>query len=581
MTGSPSTPTPPAGPAADRAARLEALLGDPREPRNPHGRAALLRADEAGELPAATEPLLVAVSLAAELVPRALGGRLGGLDGLDGLAAVLRPLGRRHFRLGWTRGAAPFAAAAAVWADGTEGQRTATAHLLLGGGRIATLARGPATGAAAARDGLRARPAGGGFVLSGYGTAVPEADRARALLAYARTGGSAGPRSHSALLLDVRGLPAGRLRRGPRSAAPYGSFARVGLDACPVPRSRLVGEEGAGVPLEVRTAQVSRCLLPAVAVGAVDSVLRDAVDVSYAEDRPVRRGGRRHRVLAGVFTDLLTGDCLVQAGLRTLTCAPESASAVAAAAQYVAAALCRDVLDDLAGALGARVYEPAPAGEAFRRTARDLAAAGLGPAGQRGSLGTLVAHLRLLAAGVPGIEPHSGIFHPGPSGAPFDAARLVPAARADVLTAALLHAAAGTPAARGGAAAALARLTGLFADEVRAMGRRCAALPGVGTTAPALPEALVLADRYAWVLAAAACVAVRREHEGRSWLGEPAWALLALGRIGRRLALDVPPPGARTVDAVVAELLGRHRRFRSFDLYGVRLAGGGAAYGRR
>ncbi|AZM49766.1 hypothetical protein DMB38_31870 [Streptomyces sp. WAC 06738] len=49
---------------------------------------------------------------AAELVPRALGGRL---DGLDGLAAVLRPQGRRHFGLGWTRGAA------AVWADGHRG----------------------------------------------------------------------------------------------------------------------------------------------------------------------------------------------------------------------------------------------------------------------------------------------------------------------------------------------------------------------------------------------------------------------------------------------------------------------------
>ncbi|AUH39576.1 acyl-CoA dehydrogenase family protein [Streptomyces sp. CMB-StM0423] len=351
MTGSPSTPTPPAGPAADRAARLEALLGDPREPDNPHARAALLRADESGELPAATESLLGAVSLAAELVPRALGGRL---DGLDGLAAVLRPLGRRHFGLGWTRGVAPFAAAAAVWADGTEAQRAATAQLLLGGGRIASLARVPATGAAAVRGGLRARPAAGGFVLSGHGPAVPEADRAEALLAYARTGGSASPRSHSALLLDVRRLPAERLRRGPRTAAPHGRFARVELDACPVPRSQLVGEVG-----------------------------------------------------------------------------------------------------------------------------------------------------------------------------------------------------------------------------------RCAALPGVGTAAPALPEARLLADRYAWLLAAAACVAVRQEHAGRSWPGEPAWAVVALGRIGRRLALDVPPPGARTVEAVVAELLRRHRRFRSFDLYGLRLAGEGAAYGRR
>lgn len=586
MTGSPSTPTTPACPAADRAARLEALLGDPRDPRNPHGRAALLRADEAGGLPALTEALLAGVSLTAELVPRALGGRL---DGLDGLAVVLRPLSRRHFLLGWTRGAAPLAAAAAVWADGTEGQRTAAARLLLGGGRIAALPRAPATGAEPVRGGLRARPTAGGFVVSGYGAAGPDAHRAEALLAYARTGGPAGPRSHSTLLLDVRRLPAGRLCHVPRAASPYGRgarFARVELDACDVPRSQLVGDVGAGVPLEVRTAQVSRCLLPAVAVGGVDSALRDALDVAFAGDRPARRGGRRHRVLAGVFTDLLTGDCLVRAALRTLARAPESAPVAAAAAQYVVSALCRDVLDDLAGVLGARAYEPDPAGEWFRRTVRDLAAAGLGHAGHRGSLGTLVAHLRLPAARVPGgVEPPCGpVFRPGsgpaPPDAPFDAARLAPAAHADVLTAALLDAAARPPGA-GGAARALARLTGMFADEVRVLGRRCAALPGLGTAAPALPEALVLADRYAWVLAAAACVVVRQEHEGRSWLGEPDWAVVALGRIARRLAMDTPTPAAESAEAVAGELLRRHRQFRSFDLYGVRLAGQGAALGRR
>ncbi len=89
-------PPPPGG--AERADHYERLLGDPDDARNPHGRAALLAADDRRETPAATEALLARAGLAAEFVPRELGGRL---TRPDVLARVLRPLFRRDVALGF------------------------------------------------------------------------------------------------------------------------------------------------------------------------------------------------------------------------------------------------------------------------------------------------------------------------------------------------------------------------------------------------------------------------------------------------------------------------------------------------
>jgi hypothetical protein len=77
----------------ERIAALEQLLGDPHDPGNPFGHAALLAADERGELIPEAERALDGFGLNAEFVPRELGGRL---DRVDNLARVLRPGSRRN-----------------------------------------------------------------------------------------------------------------------------------------------------------------------------------------------------------------------------------------------------------------------------------------------------------------------------------------------------------------------------------------------------------------------------------------------------------------------------------------------------
>jgi hypothetical protein len=88
----------------------------------------------------------------------------------------------------------------------------------------------------------------------------------------------------------------------------------------------------------------------------------------------------------------------------------------------------------------------------------------------------------------------------------------------------------------------------------------------------ASPAAFRLADRYAAVLAAAACVGIWRYNPGQpsTFLQEDAWLVAALTRLARRLGRAGNWSGV--YEAVVPELLARHEQHRAFDLVGRRLA---------
>ncbi|MFF3400024.1 acyl-CoA dehydrogenase [Streptomyces sp. NPDC002659] len=571
-----------AGPPAtapERAARLEALLGDPFDPANPHGHTALLRADERREVPEATEQLLADAHLAAEFVPQDLGGRLARADDL---ARILRPVFRRDAALGFGFGITSLFAASAVWAEGDARQRTDTARLLLDGGRASILHRELAHANAILRDEFTARPApGGGFTLGGRKDVVINADRADAFVMYARTAPTTGPGSHSVLLLDPEQLPTGGLRRLARvdTAGMRGSrFSGIAFADCPVPQDSLVGAPGEGVLLALRTFQVNRCLIPGVVIAGVDSVLRHAVRAA-TENRPNGLPARRwHRVLAGVFADLLACDSMAVTGLRSLSLLPDSAHLLAAAVKYTMPDLLREDLEELATALGARGYDRGPRYGGFQKLVRDLPVAGLGHAGTAACQAVLVPQLRTLArtSWFHSPEPPAELFRPEAPLPPFDYRRLTVSGTEDRITAALVAVAErlGPLRSAGPVWAALSDLAESFVQEVRALREECAALPGRGRALFADPKACVLADRYALLLAAASCLGVRQGQDGTgSFLDDPSWAVLALSRIGRRLGLPVPELPDQVTGTVIAEVLERYREGRSFDLYATQLAG--------
>lgn len=203
--------------------------------------------------------------------------------------------------------------------------------------------------------------------------------------------------------------------------------------------------------------------------------------------------------------------------------------------------------------------------------------AGLGHSGTAVCQAVLVPQLPMLArtAWFRTDEPPADLFRPGAPLPPFDHRRLAHSGTDDLLTATLIAVAArlGDRRSHGPLWAALADLAQTFVAELRLLRTRCAALSASGSTAFD-PQACALADRYALVLAAAACLGVWEGQAGSgSFLESPEWAVLALSRIGRRLGAPVPEVPAEAAQAVLAELLGRCREGRSLDLYGTELAG--------
>ncbi|MFE7840152.1 acyl-CoA dehydrogenase [Streptomyces sp. NPDC057474] len=569
---------PPGG--AERAARLEELLGDPGDPGNPHGYRALLEADDRRAVPEATEDLLTRAGLAAEFVPQELGGRLARPDLL---ARVLRPLFRRDVALGFGYGITSLFGASAVWAAGDDQQRTDTARLLLsgGGGRVTILHHELAHANAILRDEFTARSApGGGFVLGGRKDVVINADRADAFVMYARTAASAGPRSHSVLLLDPERLPPGGVRRLPRVPTPGMRGSRfAGLEFTGrVPADTLVGDIGDGVSLALRTFMVNRCLIPATLVAGVDSVLRFAVRAALT-GRPAGWPPRRyHSVLAGVFADLLACDSMAVTGLRALSLLPDSAHLPAAAVKMTTPDLLREDLEELSTVLGARGYDRGPRYGGFQKLLRDLPVAGLGHAGTAACQAVIVPQLRTLArqSWFRTDEPTARLFLPAAPLPALDYRRLTLLGSDDVLTASLIGTAErlGPLRADGPHLAALADLAAAFVQEMRALREQCGRLTEYDRSTLVDPRACALADRYALVLTAAACLGVWQGQDGTdSFLDDPAWAVLALSRIGRRLGVPVPELPDGVTESVLTEVLDRFRGGRSFDLYDTPLAG--------
>ncbi|MEW2266227.1 acyl-CoA dehydrogenase [Streptomyces sp. NPDC047853] len=557
-----------------RAARLEAALGDPFDPRNPNGHLALVRADDARHSPHATEALLARHRLSAEFVPHDLGGRL---TDLEQLARVLRPLFRRDLAAGYGFGVTSLFAASSVWTAGDPAQRTALAGVLLGGGRAAIVHREVAHANAILRREVAATPApGGGHLLNGSKDAVMNADRTDTFVVYARTSPGHGPHSHSVFLLT--GPPErGQVQRLPRVQMPGmrgARFSGLRLSDVHLPDSALVGTPGQGITLALRSFQISHCLIPGTVLAGVDGVLRLAVRAA-TEHRPGHQPARRwHKALSGVFADLLACDAMAVTALRALSLAPKDAYLLAAAVKYTMPDLLREDLEELAAVLGARGYDRGPLYGGFQKLARDLPVAGLGHSGTAVCQAVLVPQLAALArtAWFRSAEGPAELFTPGAPLPPLDHTRLTHSGTGDLLAATLIAAAERLSTHSAGPLhTTLATLARTLVAELRTLRDRCAQLPASSTAVD--PLACALADRYALLLSAAACLGVFEGQTGHdTFLADPAWAVLALSRIARRLGAPVPDLPPQAQQTVLAEALDRCRHGHSLDLYATALA---------
>ncbi|KAA2257574.1 acyl-CoA dehydrogenase [Solihabitans fulvus] len=553
---------------------LDARFGDPTDPANPAGFDAFLAADERGELLPAGRQVVDGFGLGAEFVPRGLGGRLGQVDDL---ARVLRPVFRRDAALGLGYGAINLISSATVWAAGNAEQRRWLADVLLRNGQTAGAYTELATGHDLVRSRLRATVRGDELVLSGGKEVINNIARADAATVLARTSDEPGSRSHSLVLVDLASVPRDRLRFLPRFRTSGMRAINLGgvefLD-CPVPASALVGGAGEALETVLRAFQVTKAALTGATIGSLDTQLRTVTRFALERrlyqrsvaDLPLPRA-----VLAGAFTDLLIADCLATTVCRALHVLPRQTSVYAAAAKYLVPMLTQDCVDELAVLLGARSFlRDGPYG-IFQKHLRDLPVGSLAHAGETVCQATIIPQLPRLArkswfATPPAPATLFRLDEPLPE---LDFDRLeITAKPDDGLAATLLDVEQDLrddP--------LLGPLCGQLVAELAALRADCLDLAPRNRTPLAAPISFELAERYAIVLAASACLGVWRHNQDHPdpFLRDTAWLVAALGRLTARLGRD-PVPGAAAVEpAVFAALVERHESNRGFDLVGRRL----------
>ncbi|MEC4017648.1 acyl-CoA dehydrogenase family protein [Streptomyces sp. H27-D2] len=618
----------------DRIDALERAFGPLEDPGNALGQEALLAADADGDVLAVAERVLDTYAFNAEFVPEELGGRLARMDVLG---RVLRPVFRRDASVGFGYGLNCFFAATPVWTAGGPAQRAAAARLLLDGRRIAVVRHEVAHGNDFVRDEFTATPADDGFLLNGSKAVIANASRAAGLVVFARTAQEGGGRSHSVLLLDRAELPAERLRDLARHATTGMRSAEFGgLEAvdCPVPGDALVGGLGDGYELSLRSSLVIRGLIPSIVLAGADTALRtvarfavrrrddgrSSLDVQHVRD-----------VLTGSFLDLLLSDCLALVATRALHLLPQQMSAYAAAAAYLAPKIIAESMDEMSAVLGEESFAEDGAYAMFQKQLRDLPVTSLGHAGSAGRQVSILPQLPFFArhAWFSDREAPAELFRLHEGLPPLDLGRPALLGDSDPLAATLVAvgeqleagstafagstasaADTGATAAKTSAAGpgpdhrddahapddpngrhdpndpndpnaaqqenleALRHLTRSLVTELGELRKVFASMEPGDRKALVSPHSFAQADRYALVLAGAACLGVWREQRAGddAFLADPAWPTAALYRLCRRLGLPLPERPVACEQRVLAEALARLHGRRSYDLYGSALA---------
>jgi alkylation response protein AidB-like acyl-CoA dehydrogenase len=560
---------------------LESLLGDPHDGGNPCRFAEVLAADERGELLRAGEAALERWQLNAEFVPVDLGGRLGAAFSLMRRS---RALFRRDAALGLGYGVTSLMAAVNIWAGGSPEQRRRAAQILLSGQRIAIGYHELEHGNDLLRNEFAARRSGQGYVLEGTKQVINNVERAAALVLFARTSDQAGGRSHSVFFLEKEQISPQSVRYLPR-------YRTVGVRGCllggiqikglKASGDRIIGEPGTGAELALRSFQLTRTVLPGMAVGSLDTALRCALE--FAEGRFLYRTTvselpHARSILVYAFTDLLIADCLASTVALGLQWLPAQASAQAAAVKYLVSLLIEDSMADLSIVLGARSYLRAGHYAIFGKHQRDVPALSLGHAGGVACLLFIISQLQLMSRFQ---ERRSGpaayLFEhrqPQQECMQFDALTLR-VMEGDSILAGLSIAGERIEAECDEERAALSLIEDFKLLEA-SFWQECRGIPPAERSVKASGATFALASRYSVLLAAGACVGVWRAERSRGtpFLGEPFWIQAALGRLRQRFSGErvVSPVGVR--EALFRELRARGQARMTFDLEKATIAGG-------
>lgn len=340
------------------AARLEEYLGDPHDADSRMPFAQILDHDVRGEYPYQFVALLRRWGVLEHCLPAEQGGRAGNVE--TGMA-LMRLIARRDpsTGVGLALNSLGFMPA---WILGTEEQKRALIDGMKRGSSVSWGLSEREHGSDLVANEVLAERTDGGWLLTGEKWPIGNATVADKSVVFARTGTRPGPAAYSLFVLD-------KWQAGPDTVEDlpfedlYGTRALdlsgVRMDKAFVPDSAMLGHEGQGLEIALKTSQTARVVLLHLALSAVDTSLRLVLDfaerrVLFADaisDVPYTR-----RQLTEAFADLMLADAVVLGAARALQAAPEQISVWSSVAKYLVPTLLQKTMAQLTVVLGARTF---------------------------------------------------------------------------------------------------------------------------------------------------------------------------------------------------------------------------------
>lgn len=384
----------------NKAEELERFLGDPHDGRGAFSFAEAVALDELEEYPERACALLDEWGLPQYYVPQQCGGRL---RSYEELVSLLRVVARRNLSI-IVAHAKSYLGAVNVWAGGSQQQRQKLAEIVKGGKQVALAYHEKAHGGDFMASDVRAVKVTGGYQLSGEKWLVNNATRGAALTIFARTAESGGPRGFSLFLVEKNALDPHSFEHLPRikTLGVRGvDFSGVSFKKSFVPESSLIGAEGSALEQTLKAFQLTRAVIPALALGATDTALR--ATLGFARSRnlygsPVMAMPQVRRTLVDAFVDLLIADCVMTACARAVHQTPEQMRLYSAVVKYFVPHSLEETIERLAVVLGARHYLREEHWHGiFQKLLRDNKVLSIFHAGPLLNLTTIGVHLRDLA----------------------------------------------------------------------------------------------------------------------------------------------------------------------------------------
>jgi alkylation response protein AidB-like acyl-CoA dehydrogenase len=563
------------------AERLEAFLGDPSDPGSAFGYAPCAAVDDTEEFPSAACARLDAYELPRHYVPARHGGLL---ISYEEAVQLMRVVARRDLTVAIGHGKT-YLGAASVWVAGTAQQAADLGRVIGAGHPVSWGLTERDHGSDLLAGEVTAAPTADGFAVTGEKWLINNATRSKLICTLVRTGNDCGARGFSLLLIDKRTLSDNELTCLPKVAtlgirgADISGFA---LHGAHVPRTALVGAEGQGLEIVLKSLQLTRTLCAALSLGAADHALRLCTEFAASRElygRSLLTLPLARQTLAECYADHLLAEALTLMATRTIHVATGEMSIWSAAVKYLVPTHTDEMIVRLRGLLGARsqLLDGYRDGR-FQKLERDNAIVSMFDGNTLVNLHSLINQFPVLVrAHRRGVTEHdiltmsADLREQLPE---FDAAALSLVSRQGVsalrtLPGATARLAGSGPqfAAAAAAAERLKRASAAVFDELAAYSP---------TPAPP-PEAYDLARRLTLCIAGAACIHIWlhnniwmrfRENEGGALWQTGDWLTAALARILTRLGHPTDLP----TDALVDTLVQQQQRGRLMSLFDCRLA---------